>query len=321
MSRVSRWIKLALVAALVVVISAACGGDDAIVGGGEGSLAEDYDLSDATFTVGSKEFTEQEILGQIALQAVEEAGATANDQIGLAGTEAVRTALTSGDIDMYWEYVGTGWINHLGESGEIDGEDDFQTVSERDLEENGIYWIGPAGFSNGYAIATNQQTTEELDLQQLSDMGRVIEEHGDEITLFVGAEFATRDDGLPGVEEAYGWEFPDNAVSRVQDSLVYEQTASDGYNFGSVFETDGRIPNLDLVLLEDDQNFFPSYAGALTVREETHEEYPQLEEMFTEIGDQLTIETMQELNARRDVDEEFPEDIAEDWLQENGFIG
>lgn len=316
---VARTVGLLVLAAAFAV---GCGGGGGgLGGGGGGSIGEEFDLSDAEFTVGSKEFTEQEILGYIAIKALEAAGATVNDQVGLAGTDAVRTALTSGDIDLYWEYVGTGWVNHLGESGNIPGDDDFQTVSERDLEENGIKWIGPAAFSNGYAIATNQGAANELGIDRLSQMGQVIEDHGDELNLFVGAEFATRDDGLPGLEEAYGWEFPPDSVRRVQDSLVYEQTANEGLNFGSVFETDGRIPNLDLVLLEDDENFFPSYAGAITVRQETFEEYQQLEEIFMPIEEKLTTEKMQELNERRDVDEEFPEDIAEDWLQENGFIG
>lgn len=313
-----KMVKSAGLAALVAMLAIGCGG---VTGGASGgSIGEEFDLEGAEITIGSKEFTEQEILGQIAFQALEAAGATANDQIGLAGTEAVRTALDSGDVDLYWEYVGTGWINHLGETGEIPGND-FQTVAERDLEENSIKWIGPAAFSNGYAIATNEQTAEELDIQALSDLGPVIEERGDEFTMYVGAEFATRDDGLPGVEETYGWELPNSSVSRVQDSLVYEQTSGEGLNFGSVFETDGRIPNLGLVLLEDDEEFFPSYAGAITMREETFDEYPQIEEIFTPIMEELTTETMQELNARRDVDEEFPEDIAEDWLTENGFIG
>jgi osmoprotectant transport system substrate-binding protein len=306
---------------LAAAFAVGCGGGGGGLGGGGGSIGEEFDLSDAEFTVGSKEFTEQEILGYIAVKALEAAGASVNDQVGLAGTDAVRTALTSDDIDLYWEYVGTGWVNHLGESGQIPGDNDFQTVSERDLEENNIKWIGPAEFNNGYAIATNQGAADELGIERLSQMGQVIDEHGDDLNLFVGAEFATRDDGLPGLQDAYGWEFPENSIRRVQDSLVYEQTSNEGLNFGSVFETDGRIPNLDLVLLEDDENFFPSYAGAITVREETYEEYQQLEEIFTPIMEELTTEKMQELNERRDVDEEFPEDIAEDWLQENGFIG
>lgn len=319
-SRVAKIVRYSGLVGLAAFVAVGCGGAGGL-GGGGGSIGEDFDLSEAEVTIGSKEFTEQEILGQIALQSLETAGATANDQIGLAGTEAVRTALESGDIDLYWEYVGTGWINHLGESGEIDGEDDFQTVAERDLEENDIRWIGPASLNNGYGIATNQDAAEELDIDRLSQMDEVLDEHGDEVNLFVGPEFDTRDDGLPGVQEAYGWEFSGDQISRVDDSLVYEQTSNEGYNFGSVFETDGRIPNLDLVVLEDDEDFFPSYAGSLTMRDETYEEYPELEELFEPIMEDLDTETMQELNARRDVDEEFPEDIAQDWLQENGYIG
>ncbi|HZF57418.1 MAG TPA: glycine betaine ABC transporter substrate-binding protein, partial [Rubrobacter sp.] len=101
--------------AVLALISAGCGG----AGGGGGGASGDVDLSGAEITVGSKEFTEQLILGQITLQALENAGATVNDQIGLAGSVAARKALESGDIDMYWEYTGTAWITYLGHTDPV----------------------------------------------------------------------------------------------------------------------------------------------------------------------------------------------------------
>lgn len=315
--------KLAGVVAVVVALAAGCGGDaNPFGGGGGGSIGEDYDLSGQEFTVGSKEFTEQEILGQITLQALEAAGADVEDQTGLTGSTTVRDSLESGEVDLYWEYVGTAWISYLGETGQIPGDNDFQTVAERDLEENGVEWFAQADFENSYAIATNQQTAEEYDVETLSDLGRVIEENPDVATMCGGSEFLGRDDGLPGVEEEYGWQFPDDQVTQVQDSIVYNSVAEgQDCNFGSVFTTDGRIQNLDLVLLEDDQGFFPSYAGAMTARQEVLQENEQLDDLFSSIASELDTETMQELNASVDVDSEFPDDVAEQWLQENGFIG
>ena len=189
-------VALALLA--LALLAAGCGGGGGITGGG--SIAQEYDFSGNEYTVGSKEFTEQLVLGNITRLALENAGATVNDQIGLAGSDAARTALTSGEIDMYWEYVGTAWVSYLGEtSGAIPG-DDYQTVADRDLEENDVRWLEPAPEQNSYAIAANQQIADEYGLQNLSDLGSFISENPDEATLCVGGEFADRDDGLPGMQ-------------------------------------------------------------------------------------------------------------------------
>ena len=306
--------------AVVAMLAVGCGGGGGGGGGGQGSLAQNYDLSGTEFTVGSKEFTEQLVLGNITRLALEEAGATVNDQIGLAGSDAARTALTSGEIDMYWEYLGTAWISYLGETGSIPGEA-YETVSERDQEENNVHWLEPAPEENSYAIATNQETADEYGLSALSDLGPFIEENPDQATLCVGGEFASRDDGLPGMQETYGWEFPEDQVSQIQDGLVYDQVANGDCNFGSVFTTDGRIANLDLVLLEDDENHFPAYNGALTMRQEVFEENEQLADLFGPISELLTTEQMQQLNLQVDVDGLPPEEVAETFLRDNGFIG
>jgi osmoprotectant transport system substrate-binding protein len=313
----SNLLRLLGIVAVVALVAVGCGGGGG--GGGGGSIAQNYDFADQTYTAGSKEFTEQLVLGNITRLALEESGATVNDQIGLAGSDAVRTAMESGEIDMYWEYLGTGWINILGETGSIP-EPAYETVRDRDLEENNIYWLEPAPEENSYAIATNRETADQYGLSTLSDLGPFIEENPDEASICVGSEFAVRDDGLPGLQEAYGYEFPD--IQRIQDGLVYDQVANgEGCNFGSVFTTDGRIPNLDLVLLEDDQEFFPAFNGALTMRQEVFEGNEQLADLFGEISPLLTTEQMQQLNLEVDVNGVPPEEVAETFLRDNGFIG
>lgn len=313
----SNLLRLLGIVAVVALVAVGCGGGGS--GGGGGSIAQNYDFAGQTYTVGSKEFTEQLVLGNITRLALEESGATVNDQIGLAGSDAVRTAMESGEIDMYWEYLGTGWINILGETGSIP-EPAYETVRDRDLAENNIYWLEPAPEENSYAIATNRETADQYGLSTLSDLGAFIEENPDEASICVGSEFAVRDDGLPGLQEAYGYEFPD--IQRIQDGLVYDQVANgEGCNFGSVFTTDGRIANLDLVLLEDDQEFFPAFNGALTMRQEVFEGNEQLADLFGEISPLLTTEQMQQLNLEVDVNGVPPEEVAETFLRDNGLIG
>jgi osmoprotectant transport system substrate-binding protein len=297
----------------------AAGGTDTAAAGGEG-IAGRFDLSGASVAVGSKDFTEQLILGQVTLQALEAAGADVEDQIGLAGTVAAREALTSGEIDMYWEYTGTGWITHLGETEPVPGaQAQFDAVAERDLSENQIAWLDPAPANNAYQIAVASEVAEELGVATLSDLARLATENPGEATVCVGNEFSTRDDGLPGLQEAYGFEFSE--VANVQDGVVYDQIdQSEQCNFGSVFATDGRIQALDLTVLEDDQGFFPFYNPALNVRQEVVDANPAIRDLFAEISPLLTDETLQGLNAAVDVEGEAEDQVAEDFLRENGLL-
>lgn len=311
------------------LLAAACGGGDEVeedTGGdasGEevGSIGAEFDLADASLTVGSKEFTEQLILGHITRLALEAAGAEVSDEIGLQGSATVRDALTSGAIDLYWEYLGTGWVTHLGNEEGIPGvEAQYEAVREADLE-NGIVWLEPTPFNNTYAIAVSDENAERLGVETIADFAALVEEDPEEATFCAGGEFATRPDGLPGLEEAYGFELPPDNVSTVEDSLVYTQVdEGQTCNFGSVFSTDGRIASLSLTVLEDNEEFFPPFNASLNVRQEVLEETPEIEELFEPIAALLDDETMTSLNAQVAVDGEDPEDVAREFLEENGFI-
>jgi osmoprotectant transport system substrate-binding protein len=141
----------------------------------EHPIPDDVDLSGASLTVGSKEFTEQLILGNITKLALEAAGAEVQDQIGLVGSTAVREALTSGEIDLYWEYLGTGWVTYLGNEENIpDVQGQYEAVRDADAA-NGITWFEPAPFNDTYAIITTDETAEELDISRISQIGDLIE--------------------------------------------------------------------------------------------------------------------------------------------------
>jgi osmoprotectant transport system substrate-binding protein len=299
------------------MIVAGCGG------AGGGGSSGDVDLSGAEFTVGSKEFTEQLILGQITLQVLENAGATVNDQIGLAGTVAARKALESGEIDMYWEYTGTGWITHLGHTKPIpDSQKQFEAVAKEDLKENDIKWLSPPSPANNtYTMAVRSEAYDKLGVKKLSDFKQLVEENPEEATVCVGTEFSTRDDGLPGMEEAYDFEFPKENIVKIDEGLIYQQVdKGEQCNFGEVFQTDGRIAGLDLKLVQDDKSFFPIYNPALTVSKEVIEKNPQIAKLFAPISEKLTTDELQKLNAKVDVEGQLEDQVAEEWLSQNGFI-
>jgi len=329
--RMSRHIALAGGLALVIT---ACGGGDSspspsadepttevsATAAASASAGAGIDLAGAEFTVGSKEFTEQLILGQITIQLLEDAGATVTDETGLVGSSVVREALTQGDIDMYWEYTGTGWITHQGNDTPIAGaQEQFDAVKEADAA-NDIAWLDPAPFNNTYAIAVASETATELEIATMSDLAAYAAENPEGATVCGASEFLNRDDGLPGLEEAYGFEFSE--VSEQELGLVYTSTdAGDPCVFGEAFATDSRIVALDLTVLEDDLEFHPTYLPALNVRQEVLDENPGLADLFAPVAEALDDETMLDLNAQVDVDGEEPADVAEAFLTENGLVG
>lgn len=302
-------IGLAAVAALTLT---ACGGGDS---GGDGPNAGKLD--GAELTAGSKEFTESVILSQITSLALEDAGATVEDQTGISGSATVREALEKDEIDFYWDYTGTGWVNILGNTTEEVPEDLFAAVSEADAE-NGIAWLDAAPFENTYRIAVKQDFAEENSLVTQSDAAAFIQENPDQSRVCAASEFINRDDGLPGLEEAYGFEFSE--VIELELNLIYTQVG-DSCEFGEVFSTDARVASNDMVALEDDDAFFVEYQGAMTLRQDTLDEYPAIAEIMAPISEQLTNETMLELNGKVDTDGENPRDVAEEWLQEQELIG
>lgn len=304
-------IGLTAVAALLLT---GCGGGD---GGGGGDSANAGTLDGAALTAGSKEFTESVVLSQITALALEDAGASIEDQTGISGSATVREALETDEIDFYWDYTGTGWVNILGNTTEDVPEDLFAAVSEADTE-NGIAWLDPAPFENTYRIAVKQDFADENSLVTQSDAAEFINANPDQARVCAASEFINRDDGLPGLEEAYGFEFSE--VVELELNLIYTQVG-DTCEFGEVFSTDARIASNDMVVLEDDQEFFVEYQGAMTLRQETLDEYPAIAEIMAPISEKLTNETMMELNGKVDTDGENPRDVAEEWLQDQDLIG
>ena len=309
-------------AALALVAGCGDGGGSSgtTSSGGEGQ-ASSVDLSGQQFTVGSKEFTEQLILGQVTKQVLEAAGANVTDQTGLEGSTAARNALESGDIDMYWEYTGTAWTNYLGHDKPIpDEQGQYEAVKKEDAAQNMIDWLKPTPFNDTFAIAVRSDADAEVNgVQTISDLAALASSNPDLATFCLGEEFSTRPDGFPGLTKAYGFEVPRDNISVVGDSVVYQQVGDGSRcNFGSVFSTDGRIQSLNLRVLEDDQKFFPFFNAALNVRQQA--DSPELAKLFDPIAAALDDETMTALNAQVDVDGERPEDVASGFLQDNGFV-
>lgn len=304
------------VAALGLVL-AGCGGDSSS-GGGEGPL------SGASITVGSKDFDEQLVLGNITKLVLENAGANVTDQINLGGTDAARAALTSGNIDTYWEYNGTAWISFFKNTDPIpDRVQQYEAVRDQDLAENQLVWLAPAEFNNTYGLAFPSEAADELgNPTKISDLAALISDDPANASVCVESEFSSRDDGLPGMEKAYGLAFPKDQVTVLDTALVY--TAADKQepcNFGEVFTSDGRIAALDLTVLEDDKGFFPLYNPSPVFTSAVYDKYgDELDTLFDPISTALTQDAMNSMNEDVSVNLMQPDKVAEDWLKENNFI-
>jgi osmoprotectant transport system substrate-binding protein len=314
-------LQTALAIALLTALTGGCIGSSSAATVKSGSLAQDVSLKGATFTVGSKEFTEQLITCHITILALRSVGATVREKCGLQGTEIVRAALIAGSIDMYWEYTGTAWINILDHRERInDPTQQYNAVALEDLTQNDVKWLAPAPANNAYAIG--MKCGNGLGVRTISDYAELVRTNPSAASMCVASEFAIRNDGLPGLGKAYGFAIPDGHLATLAEDDIYAAISKgDRCNFGEVSTTDGRLPAFGLTTLTDDKEFFPIYTPALTVRETVYNDHQDLAKIAKPIADALTNEELQRLNGEVDVKGKKPNQVAKDWLQAKGFIG
>jgi osmoprotectant transport system substrate-binding protein len=313
----------------------------AIAAASHGALAQDK-----TITVGSKDFTEQFILGNMYLLVLQDMGLETEDALNLGGTQIAHQALESGDIDTYPEYTGTALVEVLGMSvedvlagfGGAQGatpaagaaagatpvasgslEDYvYNIVKQAYQEQFSLTWLAYSPFNNTQALAVKRSWSEENGVTTISQLAEVA---GD-LTISAPADFPEREDGLLGLQRVYDAGFADIEVLPVAPGLKYQALLDDEAEVVLAFGTDGQISGYDLIVLEDDLGLWPPYNVAPIVRNEVLHTNPDIETRFNEVTASLTGEVMSGLNWRVDGDEKAePADVAQEYLEENGFIG
>jgi osmoprotectant transport system permease protein len=236
-------------------------------------------------------------------------------QLNLGGTKVAYGALETGEIDAYVEYTGTLLIDVLKQDVETDPKAVYEKVSKMIPEKSQVDVLDSIGFNNTYALAMTKEDVEKYDLKTVSDMAAV----SNRLILGSTIEFANREDGYRGLKEKYpDMKFQD--VQPVDGGLRYTALTNGKTNVIDSFSTDGLLKKFDLTVLEDDKEFFPPYYAVPIVRQETLEEHPELKEVLNLLKDKITDEKMQELNFKADVEKERPEDVARDFLIEEGLI-
>lgn len=310
-----------LIAVLAGALVAGCGlrsSSGAVLEADPGTIGHYESLDGVPITVVAKDFTEQLILGNMVSIILNVAGADVTNMSNTPGSFGVREALLNGDGDISPEYTGTGWINYLGNEEPIkDEREQWLAVNEADRANN-LTWLPPAPMNNTYAFAIRESEAQRLGVTTLSDLQRL---DRSDLTFCVESEFASRNDGFEPMLATYG--LNRNQLGRVitlDTGVIYTATANGDCNFGEVFTTDGRIPALNLRVLEDDRQFFPLYNLTEVVRTDLLEAHPELAEIFAQLNPLLTNEVMLALNAKVDHDGDDPALVARDWLVEQGLV-
>lgn len=266
----------------------------------------------ADLTIGSKNFTENIILAHMMADLIEDrTGLKVRRTLNLGGSSVTWKALLNNDIQLYPDYTGTIVANYYQkETG--NAQETLKRAREL-VRGNGLEFLEPLGFNNSYALAVTPETAEKYNLKTYSDLAKV------SAGLELGAEFefTDRPDTYPGLKELYNMNF--KRVKGMDQGIKYRLISQNDLDVASAYTTDGQIKVNNLVILEDDKDFFPPYDAGAVVRSDLLKKYPEIRDALNELGGKINEENMQEMNAL--VDEGYREDIvARDFLVKLGLL-
>lgn len=268
-------------------------------------------------TVGSKQFTENILLGEIYAQLIEaKTDIPVSRKLNLGGTSVCMPAMEKGEIDLYFEYTGTAFNEILDHelTPELTADDILETCIT-ELGEKGLTMFDPLGLNNTYALAIKSSRLAELGVTSISQLAPISED----MKFGAGHTFYTRvHDGYDGIVNVYGLNFRE--ALKMDTSLLYEAADTGDLDVIVVFGTDSLLKKYDMTILEDDKGVFPPYHGAPLCRSETLEKYPELRDVLNILAGAVDNQTIQELNYQVDVEKRAVEDVAAEFLKNNGYI-
>jgi osmoprotectant transport system substrate-binding protein len=303
--------------------------------GAHGVLWQVASAQEGPVRIGSKNFTEQLILGEMYVLLLENAGITTESRLNLGGTQVAHEALLAGEIDLYPEYTGTGLTVILGMPIEsvtsgtpvvgaatpadqvvsID-QQVYDIVSDEYLEQFDLVWLDESAFNNTQALAVKRAFAEERGISTISELAAI----AGELTMVAPSDFVERPDGLKGLQDFYGMEFSN--VLSVEPGIRYQALEEDQAQVVLAFGTDGQVSGMDLVLLKDDKGLWPPYHVAPVVRNETLTANPGISDALNPVAPLLTDQAMSALNWQVDGPDKLePIDVARTFLEEQGLLG
>jgi len=265
--------------------------------------------------VGSKEFTEQVILREMMAALIEGNSDIKAEQKFLGGTLICFNSLKKGEIDLYAEYTGTALTAIMKHEPMTDPQEVYDAVKDAFEQQYKLVWLESLGFNNTYTLTMRRDQAQELEVQKISDL----ELYKDKLKSGFTHEFMERPDGYPGLVKHYGWSLADEPKG-MDSGLMYKAIAGGDVDLICGFATDGRIPAFDLVMLEDDKQFFPPYYAAPVIRSDTLKKYPGLEEILNKLAGIIDNEAMAQLNYEVDEKGRQAAEVAKEFLQKHGLI-
>ncbi|MCY6485001.1 ABC transporter permease subunit [Clostridium aestuarii] len=280
-----------------------------------GIAATENISSKDTIVIGSKNYNEQLILGNVLAVLIEEnTDLKVEKKLNLGGSSVTWEALKSGDLDMYIDYTGTGFVSIMKRDSINDAEKVYEIVKDYFNKEYDVSWLKPLGFNNTYALAVRKDTVEKYNIETFSDIAKV----SDKLLLGCTMEFSERDDGYKGLQHAYNMNFKD--VKGIDGGLRYQAINNKECDVVDAFSTDGLLNAFNLQVLKDDKNFFPPYYAVPLVRNDTLKLHPELKELLNKLEGTLNDEEMRKLNYKVDKEDKRPEDVAREFLKDKGLI-
>lgn len=276
--------------------------------------------------VASKIDTEGSLLGNIIYLVLGYDGFAVVDNISFGPTPLIREAITSGEIDIYPEYTGNGayFFDKVGDNLWNDSEAGYLEVKKLDNEANNIIWLTPAPANNTWAIAVRQDLADAENLVTLSDLADYIN-GGGKYKIAGSEEFTTSAVALPAFEEAYGFNLESDQLlilsggNTTQTELAASRE-TDGVNSAMAYGTDGQLAALGLVILTDNLGVQPVYEPTAIIRGEVLEMYPEIADLLKPVFEKLDLVTLQTLNSAIAVEGRNAQDVAYEWLIDNGFL-
>nr|WP_226883582.1 glycine betaine ABC transporter substrate-binding protein [Allocoleopsis franciscana] len=265
--------------------------------------------------VGSKDFTEQFILGEMYALVLENQGLKVERKLNLGGTPVAQAGLESGQIDLYPEYTGTGLLTVIKQPAQSNQKSVFNTVAKAYREKFNLVWLEPAPMNNTQALVMTQEGSKKYGIKTISQMVA----KASQLTMIGPPEFEAREDGLPGLKKAYG-DFKLKKFIPADPGLRYKTLNNAQADVAVAFGTDGEISALKLVVLEDDKNLFPPYQVAPVIRQETLDQNPGIRDALNTLSPKLTTETMQRLNYEVSGKQREPAEVAKEFLTQEGLL-
>ena len=261
--------------------------------------------------VGSKNFTESDLLGEIVAQQIERrTGLSVERRFHLGGTFVCHQAITAGQIDLYVEYTGTAYTAVLKHAPVADRDSVYHTVARDYAQRFGLAWVKPFGFNNTFAITVRRRDATRYGLRRISDLARVAPRW----RAGFGYEFLERADGFRGLAAVYGLRFA-SPPTAMDLGLTYRALAEGKVDVIAGNSTDGQIQALGLVVLEDDRHYFPPYEAAPVIRQAALTRHSGVAAALDQLAGRISDAEMRRLNALADVEHRDIASIARDWLR------